>query len=331
MKKNYILLISLLMTVTFQSQSLLNEDFNYGGTVGEIGDGSASDVTSGAWSGKGSSGTYVAYVTSSLTMSGYSAGIGGSAALSESSSDDPYSTFTEQTTGEIYYSALVNISSASTGGYFLSLRNTGGSSYRARVYARDNGSGGFNFGVSAAAGTETEVYGTTAFALNTTYLVGVYYNIDTGKVDLHVLDTATNEVEALTSNAEAGAEGQSLLAFGLRQASGVPTATVDAIHVGSSWTNIGLPDLGQVVLSAKTFEIDNFKIFPNPTSLGYINISSKNNRAFKVGIFDILGKQVLKETITNNKVKVSDLNTGVYILKILQDDVEMNKKIVIKN
>jgi hypothetical protein len=328
MRKNYFLFFSLLITTAFYGQSLLTEDFNYGGTAGTIGTNSGSNVSGTAWTGKAGE-TYVDYVTTSLSMPGYSTGSGGSAIVTETKTDDPYSRFTEQTTGEIYYSALVNVSAVSTtagaGGFVISLRNTGGSSYRARVIIKDDGAGGLNFGVVTA--TETEVYGTTSFKLNTTYLVGVYYNIASGKTDLHVLDSATNEVLALTST---GTAGQTLLAIGLRQAAGIPTANIDAIRVGNSWTDIGLPNLAQVVLSNKDFEFVDFKLFPNPTSLGYVNVSSKSDSFIKIKIFNLLGMEVMNDTISNNRINISSLNSGVYIVNIFQDDVVITKKLIVQ-
>ena len=78
------------------------------------------------------------------------------------------------------------------------------------------------------------------------------------------------------------------------------------------------------------FSKNSFKVFPNPTSLGYINISSKNQSAMKIGVYDILGKQVINENVTNNRLDVSQLNTGIYVMKISQDDAMVTKKLVIK-
>ena len=78
------------------------------------------------------------------------------------------------------------------------------------------------------------------------------------------------------------------------------------------------------------FSKNSFKVFPNPTSLGYINISSNNPSAMKVGVYDILGKRVISETVSNNRLDVSKLNTGIYVMKISQDNATVTKKLVIK-
>ena len=49
-----------------------------------------------------------------------------------------------------------------------------------------------------------------------------------------------------------------------------------------------------------------------------------------VQLFDILGNQVKNETLTNNALNVSNLNTGIYILKITQNNASVIRKLVIK-
>ena len=66
------------------------------------------------------------------------------------------------------------------------------------------------------------------------------------------------------------------------------------------------------------------------TSTGFVNITSKTNEVISVSVFDILGKQVLNNTVNNNILNVSSLNTGVYIMKISQNGQAITKKLVIK-
>lgn len=73
----------------------------------------------------------------------------------------------------------------------------------------------------------------------------------------------------------------------------------------------------------------NFSIYPNPTNTGSIEITTTSKEAIDVVVFDILGKQVLTKTI-NNRLDVSKLNTGLYILKLNQKGATVTKKLVIK-
>ena len=83
-------------------------------------------------------------------------------------------------------------------------------------------------------------------------------------------------------------------------------------------------------LNTETSQRDSFKMFPNPTNTGIVTISSLSNETVSVQVFDILGKQVKNELLLNNTLTVSDLNTGVYILKLTQNNASVIKKLVIK-
>lgn len=77
-------------------------------------------------------------------------------------------------------------------------------------------------------------------------------------------------------------------------------------------------------------DTESFKIYPNPTSLDFVNIESKNNETIKATVFDILGKQIISSPVTNNKLDISNLNTGIYILRLDQNTATVTKKLVIK-
>ncbi|MGK0254916.1 MAG: hypothetical protein ACI9OE_002431 [Mariniflexile sp.] len=98
------------------------------------------------------------------------------------------------------------------------------------------------------------------------------------------------------------------------------------IEVSSWWVSFSVSN----TLGIEENKIEGFSFSPNPTKLGYINISSKSNSRMGVSVFDILGKQVLKETISNNKLSVSNLNAGIYIMKVSQDNATITKKLVIQ-
>lgn len=83
-------------------------------------------------------------------------------------------------------------------------------------------------------------------------------------------------------------------------------------------------------LSTDSFTSATFKVYPNPASNGFVNITSPSSGAISVNVFDVLGKQVLNNTISNNSLNVSTLNAGMYILKISQNGNSVTKKLVIK-
>ncbi len=108
---------------------------------------------------------------------------------------------------------------------------------------------------------------------------------------------------------------------------------VDQLEGGATNTECTMPfPIGtyQNTLSNNDFTITNFNIYPNPTSTGFVNITSTNADAMSVSVFDMLGKQVINKTISNNRLDVSSLNAGMYIVKISQNNATVTKKLVIK-
>ncbi|MAB48361.1 MAG: hypothetical protein CMC05_07000 [Flavobacteriaceae bacterium] len=83
-------------------------------------------------------------------------------------------------------------------------------------------------------------------------------------------------------------------------------------------------------LSVNGFNASKFSLFPNPTNTGFVNITSNNDGDMSVEVFDILGKRVKNQTLTNSTLNVSSLKAGVYILKITQNNATTTKKLVIK-
>jgi hypothetical protein len=84
-------------------------------------------------------------------------------------------------------------------------------------------------------------------------------------------------------------------------------------------------------LNVNGFNASKLSLYPNPTNTGFVNITSNNDGDMSVEAYDILGKRVKYQTLTNNTtLNVSDLKSGVYILKITQNNATTTKKLVIK-
>ena len=90
--------------------------------------------------------------------------------------------------------------------------------------------------------------------------------------------------------------------------------------------------LDGTALSVNTFSIDELSIFPNPVNKGssFLNIVSNSSESISVVILDILGKQLKRQTVTNNKIDISNLGSGIYLLKIAQDNKHITRKIIIE-
>ena len=73
-----------------------------------------------------------------------------------------------------------------------------------------------------------------------------------------------------------------------------------------------------------------FSIYPNPTATGEVTISSGSASSISVVAYDMLGKQVKSEMLVSGRLNVSDLKSGIYILRITQDNATTTKKLVIR-
>lgn len=89
-------------------------------------------------------------------------------------------------------------------------------------------------------------------------------------------------------------------------------------------------NLGSFTLATKSFDIDGLKVFPNPVKDGNLYITSDKNETKTVVIFDVLGKQVVNTTVNSQPLNVSNLNAGVYIVKITEAGKTATKKLVIE-
>ncbi|MFP9100047.1 T9SS type A sorting domain-containing protein [Flavobacterium sp. RHBU_24] len=76
--------------------------------------------------------------------------------------------------------------------------------------------------------------------------------------------------------------------------------------------------------------IEGLNIYPNPVSGGKIYITSKSGLNKDVEIYDVLGKRILQATVTSKELSVSELTSGVYIIKIKEGDATATKKLIIK-
>jgi len=83
-------------------------------------------------------------------------------------------------------------------------------------------------------------------------------------------------------------------------------------------------------LSVDNFSASELKVYPNPTNTGFVNITSSSSDVIKANVFDILGKKVLEGKVENNQLNVSNLNAGMYILRLSQNNATVTKKLVIQ-
>ncbi|MDP4282106.1 MAG: hypothetical protein Q8867_08145, partial [Bacteroidota bacterium] len=261
----FCLLLGLLLgfNISGKGQILLEENFDY--TAGDL-------ITAHGWTAHSGSGTNPITITSStLTYPGYvSSGTGNEVTLTTSGEDDNH-TFVSQTSGTIYASFLVKITSASTtGDYFFHLGPSPISTiFVARFFAKRDASNNLAFGISQTNGAAN--YTGFAYSLNTTYLVIIKYTINSGSgndaVSVFINPTlGASEPSPTVSNTDTPNDPVNIGAVALRQgsSSNAPGLKLDGIRIGQSWS-----DVASLAIVAPTLQASNI-------SFGSITTSGMN-------------------------------------------------------
>ena len=83
-------------------------------------------------------------------------------------------------------------------------------------------------------------------------------------------------------------------------------------------------------LSINNYQNNLFVMYPNPSNTGFVTIKSNQMGAVQAQVFDMLGKQMINTTVVNERVEVSSLNAGIYIVKLTQNDKTTTKKLILQ-
>ncbi|WP_323787124.1 T9SS type A sorting domain-containing protein [Psychroserpens sp.] len=205
--------------------------------------------------------------------------------------------------------------------YFAHFKNDG-FGFKAQLdIVAPTGGGDYSVGISSDQNTADATWASD-LSYDTTYRITVKYDQDTNIAQLWV--DASLESDTSILGADEADPGDTVASFAFRQSD-------SSDNEGILVDNLAITQTFAQTLSNEEFTIANgFKVYPNPTSSGFVNILSANSENMSVAVYDILGKQVINETLNNNRLNVSALNTGVYILKVTQNNASVTKKLIIK-
>ncbi len=307
MKKITLLLSFIACVMVAQAQLLLNENFDL--TVGAL-------IGQNSWAIVGTTTTSPIMVSAAtpITYAGYpSSGIGGEVAI-VTTGQDVTRAFTAQLTGTIYYSFLVNITTAKStyrGDYFIHVVETGSTSALfSRVFVKQVGSK-LAFGIlNASGGTYSPTFTAADYDLNTTYLIVVKLNAATAASSLIINPTintepTTNWIENTTGGTSVPLATKGIGGINIRQGTDsiAPTLKLDGIHVATTWAN----------LFAST------GIFNTTADILKVKLAGKiltvtNSPSNSVEIFNALGAKVKTLELVNGSV-VLDLTKGIYVVR----------------
>ncbi len=83
-------------------------------------------------------------------------------------------------------------------------------------------------------------------------------------------------------------------------------------------------------LSTNDFNILDVSIYPNPVDGNFVTIQSLTNGLKEIQVFDILGKRVINTTLSSDSLDISELNPGVYMVKVTVENQSKVSKLIIK-
>ena len=98
----------------------------------------------------------------------------------------------------------------------------------------------------------------------------------------------------------------------------------------------GIPNFetayGNVLNVTEQDFIKSISVYPNPISSTFtLKTSSNDLSGLSIQIFNVIGKKVYEEKgLKSNTINVSELNTGIYILKIMSETQQKTIKLIKK-
>ena len=271
------------------------------------------------------SGDNIVSIASSLSYPNFTSS-GNSVSFSGAGAES-FTPFTTTATGTVYSSFMVNVTDMVnvttdlTETYFAGLTNAL-KEYNARLFIKKNGTQ-YQLGFDSASTTTN--YDATLRNVGEVVFVVMGYDFGTNTLNAWFNPNLTS-FNASTPASLTNTPATAFTDFGgfiLRQdgSSNTPSITFDELRISETTTGL---------LSIAQNSITGLKIYPNPVSNGKLFIETAANSERTVAIFDILGKQVVNTTSSQNEINVSKLNAGVYIVKITEEGKTATRKLVIK-
>lgn len=271
-----------------------------------------------------SSGDAITIDGSNLTY-GTLVGTGNSATF-VGAGNDALTPFTPTSSGTIYAGFMFSVTDLTnvtdgTDSYFAVLTDAA-KNFKIRLFIKRVASQ-YQIGFDSASTTTN--YDATLRNIGDVVYVILGYDFATNTVvkawinpDLNTITGATAPTLTATTAAIANLGG-----FALRQDSATNTATIKVDELKIT-TNIMEYNLA----SASFSQIDGLKLYPNPAK-NNLYIETTLNGDINVSIINMLGKEVVNTKVINNTINVSNLTSGIYIVKITEEGKTSTKKLII--
>ncbi|WP_299521941.1 T9SS type A sorting domain-containing protein [uncultured Lutibacter sp.] len=104
----------------------------------------------------------------------------------------------------------------------------------------------------------------------------------------------------------------------------------DFSWVGPVTASPGMLNANQTLSIVKN-QIEGFSLYPNPISNGKLFMSSSSNLDKKLEIYSMMGNCIYSEYVNANEtIDVSKLNSGIYMVRVEEEDKIAARKLIIK-
>jgi hypothetical protein len=252
----------------------------------------------------------------------------GQALVQHGTPSEDASLFFTPVSGNIYYALDFTVVDPGgpipgTDNEYFAMFKDGGFGYSARLdIVPPATTGDFSVGIASDESTADAVWATD-LSYGVKYRVTVKFDQDTNLAELWIDAVLETDTSILAEDRED--PGNSVQAFALRQSDSDLNEgiLVDNLRIATTFA--------ATTLSIGRTEIEGFAIYPNPVSNGEFSIRTNGGVSKSVQIFDMLGKQVYsKEVQANENVKISNLNMGIYILKVQEEGRLATRKLVVQ-
>jgi hypothetical protein len=224
---------------------LFSDGFNY--TAGSNLGGNVNPGNSTAWSG---SSTQITVGNSGLTYPGFQGLGGNSLVLTPGAATTTTNEFSAVTSGNIYYSFLIDCTTLPTANNFITSINQGtapnGGTDAMAIYVGASGATGWKIGVRTTGGGSGATFAGTTLSLNTTYLVvaelslgatptaSLFLNPFPGNAQPGTASATQSTATAIASVNDVGFKAQSALTVG--------NFIIDDMSIGTAWEDVTVPE-----------------------------------------------------------------------------------------
>lgn len=76
--------------------------------------------------------------------------------------------------------------------------------------------------------------------------------------------------------------------------------------------------------------IESLVVYPNPVSTGKLYVVTTRNLTKQVEIYNLIGQQILSETLLGKELNISKVKPGIYIIKITENTKSATRKLIVK-